>query len=420
MLMTKDPVIKIGLLGPFGYGNLGDAAIQQAMIQHIRKYHPGAQIYGFSLNPTDTENRHSIPTYPIMRMLEDSDGLLGKIPHKIRYHPFFALLVRIFVKAPAELILSARFFKNFKGFDLLIVSGGGQLDDYWGGAWGHPLTLFRWATIAKLRNTEYLFVSVGAGPLDAALSRLLVRKALSMASYRSYRDENAKRFISGIGFKNDDDPVYPDLAYSLQVRTGQEPDQRAQSGPIVGVGPMAYFDPRVWPEQDSAVYLGYLRKLAAFAAWLIRQEYTILFITGESIHDRWAIDDLRAILKEEEGVDSDQQILAPAIETVEDLVDQLSTTDIIVASRLHNVILAHVLHKSVLAISYHQKIDVLMADLGQSEYCLDIDQFDVDTLKERFIALEANQALLRAQIEKKMQAYRCALDEQYARLFNYL
>jgi polysaccharide pyruvyl transferase WcaK-like protein len=418
--MNKNLAKKIGLMGPFGYGNLGDAAIQEAMIQHIQKYQPEAQIYGFSLNPTDTEDRHGIPSYLITRMPDDPDSLLGNLPHRIRYHPITKLLIRIFHRLPIELILAARSFKNFKGFDLLIVSGGGQLDDYWGGAWGHPFTLFKWATIAKLRHTEYVFVSVGAGPIDAALSRFLVRKALALASYRSYRDKGSKTFIKGIGFNNDDDPVYPDLAYSLPVKTTHDRPQPTQTHPIVGIGPMAYFDPRVWPERDSAVYLGYLRKLASFVTWLIRQEYTILFITGESIHDRWAIDDLRAILRDEEGVDSDQQILAPPIETVEDLIGQLSTTDLVVASRLHSVILAHVLHKPVLAISYHEKIDILMAGLEQSDYCLDIDRFDVDTLRERFTELESNRVSLKAQIEKKMQAYRCALDEQYDRLLSNL
>lgn len=39
---------KIGILDCMGSGNLGDATIQEAMIQNIRKYCPDAQICGFS------------------------------------------------------------------------------------------------------------------------------------------------------------------------------------------------------------------------------------------------------------------------------------------------------------------------------------------------------------------------------------
>ena len=200
-------VKKIGLLGPYGYGNLGDAAIQQAMIQHIRCYHPDAEVYGFSLNPRDTERRHGIPSYSISREFETPEWVKRHVPQKVRDNSVVRWLVRIAVKLPAEFVLTAKAIRALRGFDLLIVSGGGQLDDYWGGPWWHPYTLLKFAVIARLAKIEYVFVSVGAGPLDASLSRFFVRKALSLASYRSYRDEDSKRFIQRIGFANDNDPV---------------------------------------------------------------------------------------------------------------------------------------------------------------------------------------------------------------------
>jgi hypothetical protein len=60
----------MGLLGPFGLGNLGDASTQDVMIFNIRKRFPEAQIYGFSIDPADTEKRHRIPSFPI-------DGWIG-------------------------------------------------------------------------------------------------------------------------------------------------------------------------------------------------------------------------------------------------------------------------------------------------------------------------------------------------------
>ena len=56
---------KFALLGPYGYGSLGDAALLEAMLQNIRKQYPDAQITGIALNPQDTERWHKIPAYPM-------------------------------------------------------------------------------------------------------------------------------------------------------------------------------------------------------------------------------------------------------------------------------------------------------------------------------------------------------------------
>jgi hypothetical protein len=48
---------------------------------------------------------------------------------------------------------------------------------------------------------------------------------------------------------------------------------------------------------------------------------------------------------------------------------------------------------------------------------LPIDKFDVGTLEERFIALEANQESIKQQLAKRNQEYREALNGQYDRLF---
>lgn len=55
----------IGLLDHMGYGNLGDAAIEEAVIANIKKRVPNASFIGFSLVLDDTAHRHGIPSYPI-------------------------------------------------------------------------------------------------------------------------------------------------------------------------------------------------------------------------------------------------------------------------------------------------------------------------------------------------------------------
>ncbi len=413
---------KIGIMGPFGFGNLGDAAIQEAMLQHVREYVPNAQIYGFSLNPEDTEKRHGIPSYPIGRMAKNGWQISGESTSStflerlaVRLHTGNNPVSRKLGTLAAEFAGLSRASRILKEFDMFIVSGGGQLDDYWGGPFQHPYTLFIWSLLARWHKVPFYIVSVGAGPLNTRLSRLFDRWALSLATYRSYRDADSKKFVKNVVGFDRDDPVYPDLAHSIKITP---PITRPVSDkPIVGLGPMTYFDPRIWPESDSAIYGRYLDKLADFTTWLIHQGYKIVFFTGEAVHDRWTVDDLQQLLAARGVTPAEGQIIDEPIETVDQLLSQLVKTDLVIASRFHGVLLSLRLCKPVVALSYHKKINELMADTGQGDYCLSIADFQVEALKERFKSLEASRQEASAQIAQHVNAYRAALDEQYATIF---
>jgi polysaccharide pyruvyl transferase WcaK-like protein len=425
--MSRDTrPLKIGLLGPFGGGNLGDAATQQAIIENIRIYCPGAEIHGFSLNPWDTETRHGIPSFLMARLPAGVSMVSPRLPTKIQELVKQKRVVRVLyhqllrtVAIPREIGLIVRSFHYIQGFDMLIVSGGGQLLDYWYGAFFQPYALLKWALLAKLRGTKVLFVSVGAGPIKSRVSQFFIKRTLSLASYRSYRDETAKQLIDSIGFHRDD-PVYPDLAFSLNL---SEPAQTKVSNstiPVIGINPMTYFDPRIWPERDINIYNSYLGKLAQFVAWLVRRGHEIVLFPGEAIHDRYVINDLMAILAKDLSKDELAKVSDPPVMTVDELVALLATIDIIVASRFHGVVLAQRLCKPVLALTYHPKTEALMVDAGLAEYSVHIEKCDMQEFKHRFESLETRAPEIREQLRAKVQEHRVALEEQYTQIFSCL
>ncbi len=420
---TKCPSKKIGLMGPFGYGNLGDAAIQDAMIQHVRKYFPDAEIFGFSLNPEDTEKRHGIKSYPISRMAwaeEAQKGVFNRLLNWLKSHPNRRVqsLERWIKRGPMEFGLIASAYKTLKGFDYFIVSGGGQLDDYWGGGgpWSHPYTMLKWGFVSKLRRVKFMFVSVGAGPVHAKLSQIFVRWALSLAQYRSYRDEYSSDYVKKIVGYPKDDPVYPDLAFSLQMDQYAPAVNVPNPRPIVAIGPIGYFRDGCWPEHDPALYEAYLTKFSSFVGWLIQKGYAILFIPGEVYFDQIAIDDVKAKLQNELG-DLEGKILEVSIQSVSDLLSYLHHTQFVVASRFHNILLSQILLKPVLALSYQAKIDFLMAAMEQGEYCLPVGSFDEEQLKQKFEALVAHETQIPQQLRPHVQQFQQALAEQYDRIF---
>lgn len=265
-----------------------------------------------------------------------------------------------------------------------------------------------------------MFVSVGAGPLDAKLSQLFVRSALSLASYRSYRDLYSKKYVERVvGFRKND-PVCPDLAFSLQhhpiaVQPGTNPARK-----VVGIGPIGYFKPGSWPEEDPETYSKYLEKLVAFICWLFERQFSVLFLPGEAHYDQLAINDLKEVLKSRRGGIKADQIIEASILTVDDLLAQIQRTDFVVLSRLHNIILSQLLNKPVIALSYQAKIDSLMSDTEQEKYCFPIHNFDEKMLKKAFEDIEANQGVVRSQIYEHIQQYQSSLADQYEQIFGHL
>jgi hypothetical protein len=97
------------------------------------------------------------------------------------------------VSAPPEAIFLLHGYRFLKGVDVLAIAGSGQMNDEWGGAWSYPYTLLKWAVLARLAAAKCIAVSVGAGPIDAPLSKAFYRLFLDACSYRSVRDAYAQR-----------------------------------------------------------------------------------------------------------------------------------------------------------------------------------------------------------------------------------
>ncbi len=445
--MNNSPsTIKIGLLGNIGNGNLGDEATFAAAIQNIRRYCPSAKVYGFSENPQDTWERHHISVFPMRRKRETSllpgvmddkssevatatkgfNTFLKKFIRRLKAHP---LIFEPLKTIQRSLIFFLRLFEEIghflkclrivKGTDLLIVPGSGHLSDHFGGPWNFPYTLMKWAIIAKLSGTRLAFLSVGAGPLNFPLSRLLIKTSLSLATYRSFRDSDSKRLVERIGVKGEN-PIFPDLAHSLHLNSNFPGYYKNESRSLVGINPFPHYDYRYWPVGTPSVYSSYVNRLASFASWLIENGYRILFFATQIRADPRVIEDIRNILERNMNLDLKGLLLVPSIRSLNDLISQLSMTDFVVATRFHAILISFLLNKPVLGIANHHKMINLMEAVGQSDYILNIDGFDLSSLIERFTLLQSNREAVRDRIKSRITHFRRALDVQYEQVFSIL
>jgi polysaccharide pyruvyl transferase WcaK-like protein len=398
---------KICFFGHFGSPNFGNEITLQTILHHVRRRLPEAKVACVCTGPEALGATQQIETIPISRTLLKPGRLRTRLARLLR---------GVFVRVPRELCGWLDAFRTLKGRDVLIIPGTGLLTDAYGlFGWG-PYNLFKWSLIAKLRGADLLFVSVGAGPIYSTLGKYFVKSALALADFRSYRDDASLAYLKGIGFATNSDRIYPDLVFSLPETAIPNGHEKRGGRPIVGLGVMEYAGKYSVEKPSNALYLEYLNNLVAFAGWLLAHDYVIRLLIGE-LCDRSALEDFKSQLKTSLKTYDEERIINQPAVSVEQLLPQIAATDIIVATRFHNVLLALVLNKPVIAISFHHKCASLMSDMDLPEYCHDINHMNAGRLIEQFQGAEKNTEKLKHIIRQRVEQSRNALDEQYNRIF---
>lgn len=399
---------KISFFGNFGTGNLGNESTLQGILYNLRQHLPDAEVNCICTGPEVTAAMHNITAIPM--------HVLFVRPELLQNNFLTKFLRKVFIGIPSELYRWLQAFRALKGTDMFIVPGTGLLTDAYGlSSWG-PYNMFKYSLVAKLRRCKLLFVSVGAGPIYSAPGRWFIKSALSLADFRSYRDNSTIKYLKSIGFATNIDRVYPDLAFSLPEAVIPRADIPKRRRPVVGLGLMEYAGRYSVDKPNNAIYRAYLENLVFLVRWLLAHEYDVRLLIGD-IFDSHVTQEFRDLLKERSLTYDEGRIIDEPVFSVEQLLSQLSATDVIVATRFHNVLFALVLNKPVISIAFHHKCVSLMETMGLSEYCQDINCLDADRLIEQFCDLEKNAERLRFLIKQKTEEFRRALDEQYSFIF---
>jgi len=419
----QGPDKKIGLLDHMGFGNMGDAAIQESFIANIRSRVPSAHLVAFSSIPEDTRERHKLESYPIFWSYRRGNGseappaktttLASRLKQALKRCMILYVLAKPVHDVVHEIVHLVRTYRIVKSLDLFLVAGGGQLCELWRPL---PYNVFKFCMLAKLSHTPLFIVSVGAGPLNRPLNKIFARWSVRLADYASFRDVESQALLHTLGVTRETH-VYPDPAYALNLhgylRRAPSKVERAK----VGINPMGFCDPRLWPRKDVAAYTKYMDKVAQFSTWLLAHDYDLEIFTSDIAVDNWAIEDLKDKLIADGLKDLDSRVVVRPVLDLEGLLRQMATFQFVVTSKFHGVVFSHLLRKPVIALSYHHKIDDLMRAVGHEEYCLDIEHFSVQSLIETFERLVVKSESLKCQFRQETARYRKSLERQFDNLF---
>jgi polysaccharide pyruvyl transferase WcaK-like protein len=325
-------------------------------------------------------------------------------------------LRRLFVRVPRELVEAVRAFRALRGVSALVMTGTGMLSDVDIGPFDLHWEILKWSALARLRGAKVVFASVGAGPIASKASRWIVKRALSLAHYRSYRDAWSRTYLGSIGFDVSNDRVCPDLAFSLPPDGPHAPPSAcAGARRVVGVGLMDYYGTRASPRTGEEAYLAYVDKVTRFVRWLLERGYDVRLLIGDVSYDTRSKSDIQRRLREA-GAPEGRVVAAP-ITSDGQLLAEIARSDLVVPMRFHTALLALMLRKPVLALSYHPKCAALMDSLGLRQYAHDVDREGAERLIEQFSELERSSAGLAPFIATRTAECRGALEEQYREIF---
>ena len=361
---------KICLFGNFGSPNFGNEITLQTVLYHVRRLLPEAEVACICTGPETLAATQKIETVPISRTFVRPGTFRGRSARLLR---------RVLIGVPSELCRWFQTFKALKGADVLIIPGTGLLTDACGLLdWG-PYNLFKWVLFARLRRCKVLFVSVGAGPVYSALGRYFVKSALSLADFRSYRDDASMDYLKHIGLRTNSDRIYPDLVFSLPETMLPSDGDKRRKRFIVGLGLMTYAGKYSVAKPCNEIYLDYLEQLVFFVKWLLAHDYDIRLLIGD-LGDTDVTQEFKSLLRTRLEMYDEERVTDEPVLSVEQLLSQIAATDIVVATRFHNVLLALLLNKPVIAITFHHKCASLMEEMGLSDYCHDINDMNADRL----------------------------------------
>ncbi len=363
----------IALLTPYSGRNLGDGAIQTAFIERLRALCPQVEIIGLTENAARTAEIHGIRCESL--------------------HAGWAAA-----------------WKLLERIDLLVVAGGGQLDEEWGGPWSHPFVLYKWTALARLRGVPVAIASVGMGVVGTKLAKHFVRAAVERSAYRSFRDTGTRELLAP--FVNvSTASIVPDVALSLPLPAELGPPAAELS--TVGVVPIVYGHSVHWPTVNVPIYERYVRELARSVEQLLAQGRTVRLFTSNSV-DRVALDDVMSHL--DASVRDCDRLQIAETGSLEALLNALRSCHVVIASRLHAVILAHRLACPVVALAFDRKVNAQMEQAGQGAFCLDIHTFDKASLLAAFAALDARAALVRGDLATYVERSEADLARQFEAL----
>ena len=298
--------------GYYGFDNLGDEALLQAIVEPLQEMVPGVRIIVLSAQPAKTARQYNVEA-------ED------------RFSPL-------------------RIFSALKKADLLISGGGSLLQDVTG-----PFTIPYYlsiVTLAKILGKPVMFYAQGVGPVNRGFSKTLVRLVADRADAITLRDEESKEILHQIGVRRPPITVTADPVFGLSGN-GETGNLLQQFGLTKGPKPMAAIAAREWQGLS-----GYKKALAAAADYLAAGGWEVVLLPMQFPADLKTCEEIKGLMRHPVKIIERHP-------SVNELMMLTKEFDLLIGMRLHALIFAANNLVPLIGLSYDPKVWQFMEQVGQ-------------------------------------------------------
>ncbi len=343
------------IAGYYGFGNTGDEAILEVILEDLRDLIPNGVFSVISFNPRQTESRYSVEAINWLDCVE-----IVKAIHRS---------------------------------DIVILGGGGLFHDYMGvdlervfhpSEVGFESIIFV-PIIAHALNKPIMLYAVGVGPLITIEGKIMTWTVFEQAHVSTVRDDLSKKILMALGVPANKVYITADPAFAIQPAENDQIQYILENEIVMeNMHPLLGVALRTW-DFDVANEEWINEVAFALDRFLYEVGGTVVFIPFQ-IGDVLKPNDISVahLVTTHMRYSRKTAILQNEYSPTE-IAGLVANCDILLGMRLHSLIFALKSRVPSVALSYDPKVEGLMRELDREEHVLDLKGLKGETLADLLI-----------------------------------
>jgi polysaccharide pyruvyl transferase CsaB len=374
---------KITICGYYGYQNTGDEAILSSIIDQLNTSIENIEILAFSGNPEESNKIHNVNTLFI--------GENWSIRKTFKLQNFDDIINRIRVLSKSDLVL---------------IGGGGII---------HDLSLRSvskfWLNkiiISKLLGKKVMIYSVGVGPINSKIGKLLVKYSFIFVDIITVRDQFSKNELLNIGLNSQKilktaDPVFTLSPSETNVNNIFIAENISTDCEFVGIS--VRWNPYEFDENSSFLH-EFNTKIARIADYIIENlGVNVLFIPMQfpprETNDKKIMLTIRDIANNKDKI----HILSGCYEP-HTMLSIFGRMEMVIGMRLHSLIFSSKMNIPFIGLSYSSKTNEVLKLLDQEQYTINYKDINLNSTYNMISEVWDNRFIIRDKLRVKSDELR--------------